>query len=83
MPLVKDLIVLEEVNPERFSKMISTLSVDDPTSYNIVIDVVTTSKGLSGAAKTNFGKKNLDLSADLIDAIDSYVRFVPEVNDEW
>lgn len=82
MGLNKDLVVLEEVNPERFSKMISTLSVDDPVSYNVVIEVITTSKRLNGAAKTNFGKKVLDLSADLIDAIDSYVRFIPEVSDE-
>lgn len=82
MSVNNDLVSLEEVNSERFSKMIATLSIDDPASYDIVIATVTKAKNLSGAAKANYLKGPLDIDADLLDAIKSYVSFQLEVTDE-
>lgn len=82
MAIIKDITDLESVNPERFSRVISTLSIEDSHSYDIIIDVITKYNNLSGAAKTNFNKKELLLDADLLDAITSFVSFTPEVSDE-
>lgn len=82
MAIIKNITDLESVNPERFSRVISTLSIEDSPSYDIIIDVITKYKDLSGAAKTNFNKKELLLDADLLDAITSFVSFTPEVSDE-
>lgn len=82
MKVNNDLISLEAINPERFSRVVSTLSVEDPASYDVVIEVITKAKNLSGAAKTNFGKSSLSLDDDLLDAITSFVSFIPETPDE-
>lgn len=82
MMVNNDIISLEAINPERFSRVISLLSIEDPTSYDVVIEVITKAKNLSGAAKTNYGKSSLLLDDDLLDAITSFVNFVPEVADE-
>lgn len=82
MVIIKNIIDLAEVNPQRFSRVISTISIEDPASYDVLIDVITKAKSLSGAAKTNFCKKDLEIDADLLDAIQSFVNFKPEVHDE-
>lgn len=70
----KELNSLQMENPSRFSKMISYLSIDDNDSYVKIIEAITTYNNLTSTAKGNYGKLEINIPKDLLDAIVDYVR---------
>lgn len=78
---VRDLSKLRSLNPERFSKALAHIILDDYSSYLLLLDHLNSYDNASGTDKTKAGYVTLEagITPDLRSAL---ISFVTEVTDE-